>query len=108
MWLCLESMVLQLNQLVAAAAVLDGIERRYLKEGEWQKANYSSLGNLINNLGQNLGQLARHDPTSARYLSNQLERPEIRLMAQLQIVQSLLADTPPNHRTKTWGSLRIM
>ena len=92
----LQSIIVQVNQLVAAAVVLDGFEHRYLKEGEWVRANYGGLGGLIHNVDQNLGQLARQDPTSARYLANQLERPEIRLMAQLQVAQSLLAGMPPN------------
>jgi hypothetical protein len=97
----LESIVVQVNQLVAAAVVLDGIEVRYLKEGEWLKANYSSLGGLINNLDQNLAELARRDPAGARNLSNQLERLEIRLMAQLRIAQSLLAGMHPTQRNTT-------
>jgi hypothetical protein len=97
----LESIVLQVNQLVAAAVVLDGFEHRYLKEGEWLNARYTSLGGLINNLAQSLGQLACHDPASARYLSNQLERVEIRLMAQLKIAQSLLAGMQATHPSMT-------
>ena len=103
----LESIVLRVNQLVAAAVILDGIEQRYLKEGEWQKANYSSLGNLINTLSQQLGELARHDPAGACYLSNQLERPEIRLMAQLAIAQSLFAGMPPHHGTMAGRSVML-
>jgi len=102
----LESIIVQVNQLVAAAVVLDGIEHRYLKEGEWLKANYSSLGGLINNLDQNLGELARRNPASARYLSNQLERLEIRLMAQLRIAQSLLAGKNPTYRSPTGRFVR--
>jgi hypothetical protein len=101
----LESIILQVNQLVAAAVVLNGIEHRYLKEGEWLTANHSSLGGLITNLDQNLGELARRDPASARHLSNQLERLELRLMAQLSIAQSLLAGMHPTNRV---GSRRFV
>lgn len=96
-----ESIITQVNQLVAAATVLDGFEHRYLKEGEWMRAAYSTLGNLINNLDQNLGQLAQRDPERARYLSTRLERLEIRLMAQLEIARALLlakAVNGPQHR----------
>ncbi|MGH9968769.1 MAG: hypothetical protein ACREBG_13200 [Pyrinomonadaceae bacterium] len=94
----IESIITQVNQLVAAAVVLDGFEHRYLREGEWMRAAYSTLGNLINTLDQNLGQLAQRDPERARYLSTRLERLEIRLIAQLEIAQALLAkmvESPP-------------
>lgn len=103
----LESIIMRLNQLVAAAVVLDGFENQYLKEGEWPRANYTNLGNLIRSLAQSLGQLASRDPAGALYLSNQLERPEIRLMAQLEIAQSLLAGMPPTHRGIPRRSVRF-
>jgi hypothetical protein len=89
------------NQLVAAAVVLDGFENRYLQDGEWMKPGYTNLGNLVNSIEQNLGQLALQDADAARALSNQLERPEIRLMAQLEIAQALIgkrnAGSPSGH-----------
>ena len=87
----LESVIVLANQLVAAAAVLDGFENSYLKEGEWMKRGHTGLNNLVNNIEQNLGTLARVDAEGARSLSKQLERPEIRLMAQLEIARSLLS-----------------
>lgn len=93
----LESIIVRLNELVAAAVVLDGFEHRYLKDGEWVRTQYSALGNVINNLDPSLGQLARVDLEAARRLSDRLERLEIRLMAQLGIVQALLANKPNRH-----------
>jgi hypothetical protein len=92
-----ESVIVRLNELVAAAAVLDGFEQHYLKDGEWVRTQYSALGNVINNLDQSLGQLARVDLAAARRLSDQLERLEIRLMAQMAIAQALLAGRPQRH-----------
>jgi hypothetical protein len=83
---------------VAAAVVLDGIENRYLQEGEWMKPGYTNLGNLVNNIEQNLGMLALRNADEARSLSEQLERAEIRLMAQLEIAQTLLARSNSNLR----------
>ena len=93
----LESVIARLNELVAAAVVLDGFEHQYLKDGEWARTQYSALGNVINSLDQSLGQLARVDLEAARRLSDRLERLEIRLMAQLGIVQALLAGRPQSH-----------
>lgn len=86
----LRPIIVLVNQLVEAASVLDGFENSYLNEGEWMKRGHSNLGNMVNSLGQNLGTLAREDREGARALSNQLGRPEIRLMAQLEIAQNLL------------------
>ena len=86
----LQSVILLTNRLVSAAAVLDGFENSYLKDGEWMKRGQTGLSNLVNSIEQNLGALARVDVEGARSLSKQLERPEIRLMAQLEIARNLL------------------
>lgn len=102
----MESIIAQVNRFVEAGVVLDGFEHRYLKEGEWMKGGYSTLCGLINNLEHHLGQLARRDPSGARDLSNQLERLEIRLMAQLVIAQSVLGGThSPPHNTRRFVRL---
>jgi hypothetical protein len=85
------------NQLVAAATVLDGFENRYLQDGEWMKPGSTNLSNLVNSIEQNLGQLALQDAEGALALSNQLERPEIRLMAQLEIAQILIGKGNVGH-----------
>lgn len=92
----MRSVIAQVNQLIDAAAVLDGFENRYLQDGEWLRRGHTSLSNLVNNLDENLAFLAGQDVDRARCLenavslSNQLERPEVRLMAQLQIAQGVL------------------
>ncbi|HKO98981.1 MAG TPA: hypothetical protein VJU86_18410 [Pyrinomonadaceae bacterium] len=93
----IHSVIVLINQLVEAAAVLDGFENQYLNQGEWMKRNHTGLGNVVNSIGQNLGALARVNVDEARSLSNQLERPEIRLMAQLEIAQSLLTNGNGRH-----------
>lgn len=93
----LEAIIVRLNELVAAAVVLDGFEHHYLKDGEWVRSQYNALSNVINNLDQSLGLLARVDLEAARRLSDRVERLEIRLMAQLGIVQALLTNRSPRH-----------
>jgi len=80
-------LIAKANELIAAAAVLDGYENRYLKEGEWMTPGSSNLSNLLGNLDQTLANLGRLDFDRARSLADQLERPEVRMMAQLQIAQ---------------------
>lgn len=89
----LEPIIAQVNELVTAAAVLDGFENRYLKDGEWNNRNHTNLGNLLYSLQEVLGQLARANFESARKLSSRLNRLEIRLAAQLAITQSVLTET---------------
>ena len=89
-------LVAKANELIAAAAVLDGYENRYLKEGEWMTPGSSNLSNLLGNLDQTLANLARLDFDRARSLADQLERPEVRMMAQLQIVQQTINNNVAN------------
>jgi hypothetical protein len=86
----IQPILVKSNELVVAAAVLDGFEQRYLRDGEWASQGGSSLGNLIGNLEQTLAALARLDFDRACGLSDQFDRPEIRMMTQLQIAQSVL------------------
>jgi len=98
----MQPLVAKANELIAAAVVLDGFENRYLKEGEWMTPGPSTLANYINNLDQGFAYLAHRDFDRALALADQLERPELRLMAQLQIAQAVLnshaRDLPINGR----------
>ena len=87
----LTPLVSQLNELIAAAIVLDGFDNRYLKDGEWV-TGAGSVGNLVNGVGEKLASLARIDFDRALALSNQVERPEVRLMIQLSIAQAVADD----------------
>lgn len=78
------------NELIAAAAVLDGFDARYLNEGEWIATGTNSLGNVVSNLNQTLALLARVDFDRARSLADQIERPELRLTAHLEIARGVL------------------
>jgi hypothetical protein len=83
--------VSQINELVTAAAVMDGFENRYLKNDEWLTNGGSSVGNLVTNLRQALAQLGRRNFDRAEALAEQLERPEIRLLSQVDIAQAALS-----------------
>lgn len=87
----MEAITKQLNELVAAACVMDGFDHRYLKNGEWMANGHSTLGNMVGTLRRSLGHFARVDFDRAQVISEQLERPEIRLMAQVDIAQMVLS-----------------
>ena len=87
-----ESLMPRLNQLVAAAAVLDGIENDYLSDEEWNMTGAGELGGMLTALAQNAGCFARLDFDRAVTIASQLERPELRLMTELKIAQGILSD----------------
>ena len=87
----MESLVPKLNELVEASAKLDGLEVRYLRNGEWNMTGEGVLGQLLNGLAENAGYFARCDFDRAVSLASQFDRTEIRIMAQLKLAQGVLA-----------------
>ena len=90
----MESLMPRLNELVSAAATLNGFENNYLSDGEWNMTGEGVLGELLTALANNSEYFARLDFARAMTLTNQLERPELRLMAQLKLAQSILSRKP--------------
>ncbi len=92
----LQPMVMKVNELVSAAAVLDGIDFHYLKDGEWQMPGASNLGNLVNLLDQAVAALGQTDFDRARTLADQIERPEMRVLMEIDLAQTALGIKPMN------------
>lgn len=92
----LHPLIIKLNELVAAAVVLDGIDFQYLKDGEWVMPGVNNLGNVINSLDQTLAALGRIDFDRARALADQIERPEVRLLIEIDLAQITLGGKPMN------------
>jgi hypothetical protein len=90
----MESMVPKLNELVAAAAKLDGYGTRYLRDGEWNMTAEGQLGSFLTLLSAHSGYFAWCDFDRAVSLAAQFERTEIRMMAQLKLAQGILAGQP--------------
>ena len=88
------SMVPNLNELVMAAAKLDGYGTRYLREGEWNMTGEGQLGSFLTSLSAHAGYFAWCDFDRAISLAAQFERTEIRMMAQLKLAQGILAGPP--------------
>ena len=87
----MQSLLPKLNELVEASAKLDGIERRYLRDGEWNMTGDGVVGSMLNALADNAGYFARCDFDRAVSMASQFERTEIRIMAQLKLAQGVLA-----------------
>ncbi|HMH42331.1 MAG TPA: hypothetical protein VK557_02500 [Pyrinomonadaceae bacterium] len=93
----LQPVVVRLNDLVAAAVVLDGIDFHYMKDGEWIMPGVNNLGNIVGSLDQILAGLGRIDFDRARTLADQIGRPEMRVLMEIDLVQTTLGvKTPVN------------
>ena len=77
----------QLNELLAAAQVLNGFEVDVFRDGELPLQGGSDLGNMVVRYGQELAALAKIDFDHARMTADRFQLAEPRLLAKLSIVQ---------------------
>jgi hypothetical protein len=90
----LETGIAQLNELLSAAAVLNGFEVEIFKEGELSLRSDSDLVGMVSRYGQELASLAKVDFDHARITADKFQLVEPRLNAKLSIVQSILGTQP--------------
>jgi len=83
----------QLNELMTAAAALDGFENSYLKNGEWMPSGGSALNNVVITCNQQIASLARVDFDRARSLADRWQRGEVQIRAWLMIVETVLSNS---------------
>ena len=99
----MESLLPRLNELIDAAAKLDGFDVHYMRDGEWNMSADGNLGELLTFLAQNAAYYAWCDFDRAVKVAAQFDRSEIRMMAQVKLAQSILAGPPKAFRV-TRGS----
>ena len=87
----LDGGIAQLNELLAAATVLNGFEVDIFKDNELSLRNDSSLVGMVASYGRQLASLAKVDFEGARLTADKFQLPEPRMNARLSIVQSILA-----------------
>lgn len=85
----------QLNELLAAAAVLNGFEINMFRDGELSIQGGGGLTSMVQRFGQELGALADKDLERAETLAGRFQYAEARIMARLAIVQGLLGLSRP-------------
>jgi hypothetical protein len=90
----MESLMPKLNELVAAASVLDGVDNNYLRDGEWTMTSAGGVGSLLTQLAQNAKYFVDLDFDRSVALATQFERPELRVMATSKIAQAVLSNQP--------------
>ena len=82
----------QLNELVAAAVVLNGFDlQQYFRDGEFIVSGGNQLSQIFMEFARGVGWVARTDFDHARLMAEQFQRPEMRVMASVQAVQGGLA-----------------
>ena len=87
----------QLNELLTAAAVLNGFEINMFRDGEMAiqgGGGGNGLTNMVNRFGQELAQLARSDFERSETLAGRFQFAEARIMTRLAIVQGVLRARP--------------
>jgi hypothetical protein len=65
-----------------------------LKDGEWVMQSGNSLCNMIMSLNRMLASLGRVDFERARTLADQIGRPEMRVMMEIDLVQTTINGRP--------------
>jgi hypothetical protein len=86
----LEMGIGQLNELLSAAAVLNGFEVDMYKEGELSLRTDNDLVGMVARYGQELATLSKVDFDHARITADHFQMIEPRLNAKLSMVQSVL------------------
>ncbi len=87
----------QLNELLSAAAVLNGFEIDIYKEGELSLRTDNDLVTMVARFGQELAALAKIDFEHARMTADRFQLSEPRLNAKLSIVQNVLGVQPASN-----------
>ena len=86
----LEPAIGQINELLAAASILNGFEINMFRDGEMTMVPGNGLTSMINRIGQELSVLANTDFERADTLAGRFQLTEPRIMTRLLIVQGLL------------------
>jgi len=82
--------ITQLNELLSAAALLNGFEINIFREGELPLEGGNGLSEMVLRYGQELARLAKIDFARAESSANKFSLAESRLLSQLAIVRNVL------------------
>jgi hypothetical protein len=88
-----EKAINQLNELAVAALVLNGFDlQQYFRNGELVINAGNSLTEMAQESSQRLASISRNDFDRAKSVAEEFQRPELRMMALLQIAKAALAN----------------
>jgi hypothetical protein len=86
-----EASITQLNELVAAAAVIDGFGQEAFTQDELKAQEGHLWGALVAQCGETLAALAPANFDQAHAAADRFQRPELRLQARLAVARGILA-----------------
>jgi hypothetical protein len=89
-----ESAIARLNELLDAAAVLEGFGQDMFKDGELRPQNGYVWGELVGQCAGTLAALALKDFDRASADAKSFRRMDVRAAAELQLAQALLMSSP--------------
>ena len=88
----IEKAINKLNELAVAALVLNGFDlQQYFKNGELVINGGNQLSEMARESAQQLGSLSRYEFDRAKSVAEAFQRPEMRVMALLQIARVALS-----------------
>jgi ribosomal protein L20 len=90
----LDAGIAELNELLAAATVLNGFEVDIFKDGEMSSRSDSDLVGMVVRFSGELGSLSKVDFDGAHLTADKFQLPEARMTARLSIVQSVMGTQP--------------
>jgi len=90
----LEAGIAELNELLAAATILNGFEVDIFKDGEMSSRSDSDLVGMVTRFSMELGSLSKVDFDGAHTTADKFQLPEARMTARLSIVQTVLGTQP--------------
>ena len=99
----LEPGIAQINELLNAAALLNGFEINMFRDGELPLQNGGSLIGAVNRVGKELAFLASIDFEKAQASSDRFQLSEPRVLARLAIVMGVLGGTPVESADNGFG-----
>ena len=88
----LDDLADQLNDLLAAAAAVDGFGPDCFSEGELKPFAGNMWGELVNQFGEGLAALAPQDFERALFVAQKFQGDEVRISVSLRVAERLLAD----------------
>ena len=90
----LEPGIIQLNELLTAAATLSGFEINVFQDGELPLEGRNGLSSIVTRYGHVIGLLATSDFNQSQTLAHRFQLSEPRIGARLAIVRSMLGKEP--------------
>ena len=103
----LEPGIAQLNELLAAAQILNGFEVEVFRDGELPLQGGSELAGMVSRYGQQLASLAKLDFEHAQITAEKFQLAEPRLMTKLSIVQAAFGVRPSGMDGRRFDNFRF-